>query len=71
MQINTQAGDSLLRCRDIVTDRKRGTRGILPIGRSAWLAGVRSGIYPHPLRLNGATVWKYSQIMRLVEEGAQ
>ena len=71
MQINTQAGDSLLRCRDIVTDRKRGTRGILPIGRSAWLAGVRSGIYPQPLRLNGATVWKYSQIMRLVEEGAQ
>jgi prophage regulatory protein len=44
--------------------------GILPIGRSTFLEGVRSGRYPAPVKLGPRiTAWRDEDIRKLVEEG--
>ena len=45
--------------------------GYLPICRSSWLAGVRAGTYPQPIRLGRRiTCWRVEDILALVEKGA-
>jgi predicted DNA-binding transcriptional regulator AlpA len=40
----------------------------VPISRSSWWAGVKSGIYPQPLKLSArVTCWKAVDIRSLVE----
>jgi len=57
-----------LRIWQIVGDRKRGIEPILPIGRSSFLAGVKSGKYPKPYKLGErTTVWKKADILALLE----
>lgn len=54
-----------LRLNDIVSPN-----GILPISKSAWWAGVKSGIYPAPIKLGPSiTAWRLEDIERLLEEG--
>lgn len=44
--------------------------GILPISKSSWWSGVKSGIYPAPIKLGpGITAWRLEDIERLLEEG--
>jgi prophage regulatory protein len=57
-----------LRVWQIVGDRKRGIEAILPIGRSTFLAGVKSGKYPKPVKLSErTTAWRKADIMALLE----
>ena len=40
----------------------------IPVARSSWWAGVKSGRYPKPVRLGPRTVaWRESDIRALVE----
>lgn len=40
---------------------------IVPVCRSAWLAGVKSGIYPKPIKLSPrVVVWRASDIAELL-----
>ena len=40
---------------------------IIPVKRSSWLAGVKSGRYPKPLKLSPrVTVWRVEDIRALV-----
>jgi len=42
----------------------------IPISRSSWWAGVKSGIYPKPFKLSArTTVWKSSDIRAIIERG--
>lgn len=42
----------------------------LPIGRSTFLAGVKSGIYPRPVKLGpNITAWRWADIEDLMENG--
>lgn len=42
---------------------------IMPISRTSWLAGVKSGIYPQPVRLGVRTVaWRREDIIALIEK---
>ena len=44
---------------------------VIPIGRSTWWAGVRSGRYPQPVTLGRRiTAWRVEDIRALVEQGA-
>jgi predicted DNA-binding transcriptional regulator AlpA len=44
--------------------------GVLPIGRSTFLEGVRSGRYPAPIKLGPRiTAWRDEDIRKLIEEG--
>lgn len=42
---------------------------IIPIGKSSWWAGVKSGKYPKPIKLGArTTVWRAEDIYALVEK---
>lgn len=44
---------------------------IIPIGKSAWWAGVRSGRYPAPVKLGPrTTAWSVESIRQLIAETA-
>lgn len=45
---------------------------IIPISKSGWWAGVRSGRYPQPVRTLGArvTAWRVEDIRALIESAA-
>ncbi|MET3841934.1 AlpA family phage regulatory protein [Bradyrhizobium sp. OAE829] len=47
-----------------------GPNGPIPVSRSTWWAGVRSGRFPTPVYLgNRLTAWREEDIRKLVEEG--
>jgi hypothetical protein len=48
---------------DLVGDSKKGIKGIIPISRSAWLSGVKAGIYPAPVKIGSrAVAWRAKDI---------
>lgn len=65
---NTMLVIGYLRIWQIVGDKKRGIEPILPIGRSTFLAGVKSGKYPQPVKLSErTTAWRKSDILALLD----
>ena len=65
-----------LRIWQIVGDKKANPTipAIIPIGRSSFLAGVKSGKFPQPVKLGiRTTAWKVEDIRNLVNsfEGAK
>ena len=59
--------ERLLRLNEILRPK-----GPLPISKSGWWDGVRSGRYPKSLKLGPRlTVWRESDIRNLVERGAK
>lgn len=67
MQAN-QNNAGFLRIWQITGDKEKGIEPILPIGRSTFLAGVRSGKYPKPVKLGKkTTAWRKADIQKLVE----
>lgn len=57
-----------LRIWQIVGDKKRGIEPILPIGRSTFLAGVKSGKFPQPVKLGErTTAWRKADILTLLD----
>lgn len=48
-----------------------GPAGPIPVSKSTWWEGVRSGRYPKPLKLGPrVTVWRVEDIRALIETGA-
>jgi hypothetical protein len=57
-----------LRLSQIIGDPKRGIPPIVPIGKTAWWEGVRSGRFPKPIKLGPRiTVWRVEDIRNLIE----
>jgi prophage regulatory protein len=47
-----------------------GSNGLIPVSRSTWWAGVKSGRFPKPVSLGPKlTCWRESDIAALVEAG--
>ena len=60
-------GERALRLSEILAPK-----GPLPISKSSWWAGVRTGAYPQPIKLGARiTAWRASEIRNLIERGAQ
>lgn len=62
-----------LRLPQIIGDSKADPPipAIIPVGRSTWWAGVRSGRFPKPVKLGPRTaVWRVEEIRALATEGA-
>jgi predicted DNA-binding transcriptional regulator AlpA len=54
-------GDRLLRIKQVLE--------IVPIGKSTWWRGVKSGRFPEPVRLGPKTTcWRESEINALMEK---
>jgi prophage regulatory protein len=46
--------------------------GPIPVGRTTWWEGVRTGRYPRPLKLGPRiTVWRAEDIHKLIDKGAE
>ena len=44
-------------------------KSVYPISRSGWIAGVKSGRYPQPIRIGGRlNFWKVEDIRKLLAE---
>ena len=39
---------------------------IIPISKSGWWLGIRNGILPRPIKIGRASLWKYSDIEKLI-----
>ncbi len=47
-------------------------KGPIPVGKSTWWEGVKTGRYPKPVKLGPRiTVWRVEDIRRLIETGAE
>lgn len=45
--------------------------GLIPISKSSWWAGVKSGRFPQPCKLGPrTTVWRKADIRALLQEGS-
>lgn len=55
------------------TKRRPAVPGLIPVSRSTWWAGVRSGRYPQPTRALGPriTAWRVEDILALIENAAR
>lgn len=56
-----------LRLPQIIGDSKRGIPALIPVSKSAWWDGCRTGKYPTPLKLGPrTTVWRVEDIRTLI-----
>ncbi|MFI3220572.1 MAG: AlpA family transcriptional regulator [Methylococcales bacterium] len=61
--------DGYVRLDQLVNNPKKGTLGIIPIGRSTWLKNQKAGIFPAPVKLSERTVgYKVEDIRALIEK---
>jgi prophage regulatory protein len=61
-----------VRLSQIIGDRERGIHPIIPVGRTTWLNGVKSGKYPKPVKLSErAVAWRVEDIRQLIESTGQ
>lgn len=59
--------EGFIRLKQILGDKT--TPAIIPVSKSTWWAGVRSGRFPKPVKLSPrVTAWKISDIKLLIEE---
>jgi predicted DNA-binding transcriptional regulator AlpA len=62
------------RLTQIIGDPKADPKipAIIPVSKSTWWAGVRSGRYPQPVRSlgNRITAWRVEDIRALIERAA-
>jgi predicted DNA-binding transcriptional regulator AlpA len=57
-----------LRMSQIIGDSKRGVPPLIPVKKSCWWAGVKSGRFPKPVKIgNGrGTFWRVEDIRTLI-----
>lgn len=56
-----------VRLSQIIGDRKRGVVGPIPVSRSTWWAGVKTGRFPQPVKIGPkTTAWRVSDISNLL-----
>jgi prophage regulatory protein len=57
----------LVRLSQILGNKKKGIPPIIPVSKSSWWAGVKSGRYPKPIKLGERTTcWNVSDIRKLM-----
>lgn len=60
-----KSADRLLRLPEII-----GPKGLLPISRSSFYAGIKRGIFPRPINLGKRiSAWRLSDLQRALEKG--
>ena len=61
-----------LRLTQIIGDKEAGVPPIIPVSKSTWWAGVKSGRYPKPVKLSErCTAWRAEDIRALIERMAE
>ncbi len=66
--INNMPQFGLLRLWQIIGISRKGIPPIIPVSKSTWWAGVKSGKYPKPVKLSArCTCWRVEDIRALLE----
>ena len=63
--------NALLRLYQIIGDKSATPPidPIIPVGKSCWWAGVKSGRFPQPIKLSPrVTAWRASEILALTQK---
>lgn len=45
---------------------RAGITPIIPVSATTWWAGVKTGLYPAPVKLGGSTVWRVEDVRALI-----
>ncbi len=68
-QYNTLPETGLVRLSRILGDKKKGIPPIIPVSKSTWWEGVKSGRFPKPIKLGGRTTcWNVLDIRQLINK---
>jgi prophage regulatory protein len=68
--IHTGIAVGLLRLRQIIGDPDADppVPALIPVSRATWYAGIRSGIFPAPIRIGRRiSAWRATQIQALID----
>ena len=66
-EVVTPLLSSLARTEDRLL-REKEVRSYIPVGRSTFLAGVKEGLYPTPIKLGGTNFWRLSEIQEFIAD---
>ena len=70
--VNTLPETGLVRLSQILGDRKKGIPPIIPVSKSAWWAGVKTGRYPKPIKLGvRTTCWNVLDIRQIINQSGK
>ena len=53
--------------RDIVGDKRRGLRGIIPVSPATWYGWIAKRRAPKPVKLGSRSVWRVEDVRALIE----
>jgi prophage regulatory protein len=68
MQMHQLPESGFLRLPQIIGDAKRGIPAVIPVSKSSWWAGCKSGKYPKPVKLGPrTTAWSVADIRALID----
>ncbi len=74
MQINSNIlpDTGFVRLSQILGDKAKGIPPIIPISRSTWWAGIKTGRFPRPVKFSkGITCWRVEDIRALIANSAE
>jgi len=57
----------IINVRDKRADSKPPTTPLIPVGRTRWYAGIKTGEFPAPVKLGNMSLWRVEDIRRLIE----
>lgn len=69
--MHTLPTTGFLRLKQIIGDKNQDPpiQPIIPVGRSCWWAGVKTGRFPKPIKLGpNTTVWRVEDIRDLIAD---
>ena len=59
----------LLRLPSIIGDKEKKIPPLIPVCRSTWFAGIKSGRFPQPVKLSERVVaWRAEEVFALIEK---
>jgi prophage regulatory protein len=68
--MSTLPQTGFLRLDQILGNPKFGLSPLIPVGKSTWWAGVKTGRFPQPVKLGPrTTAWRVEDIRALIEKG--
>lgn len=68
MQASSIPVTGYLRLPQIIGSEKHNIPAIIPVSKSTWWLGVKTGRYPKPVKLSArTTAWKVEDIKALIE----
>lgn len=57
-----------LRLPQIIGDKKHGIPAVVPVSKTAWWDGIKTGRFPQPIKLGPrTTAWRVEDIRNLIQ----